>query len=206
MKAPQTKTMFKLAMHQNFGCLVAFYGNVSANQRNNVKELGKLIGACSDENLALRHKGNLEFIKNEAPIILSRSVFLMAYAQFEEFLAHLCKRLGGKKTLLRDSKGYGLGRYKTFLKAVCPGNRLCSADDWQRICDAERVRHLLIHANGNMSICREKDKPAIQAIVKKYRRDLRWEHNVKLVMEERFLRDFVEAAKSFLHSVLDQLP
>ena len=103
----------------------------------------------------------------------------MLYSHLEEFLYHVWKSFG-KELEVKDSGS--LHRFKNIIK-----NILCidlSQDrEWELLCDYEKIRDCILHANGRVSISKDKNdleriinKPCSHLIKKKDRIELSGEY------------------------------
>jgi len=119
---------------------------------------------------------------------LCYSGVLLAYATMDEFLSVLAKEVGrihDIKILPSDLKDRGVKQYKKYIHDVCAVSPLNLKVDWEFLQDFSVIRNAIIHANGNKTLLSTPKKMDI--LVAKYPKELSYEHDIKLVIDEEFV-------------------
>lgn len=86
--------------------------------------------------------------------------FIMHLSNFEEISYLICKsenvEIGNNSSIKRFSEGW---KKRT-------GKDLITLDEWTFLTNAEKVRNCILHACGRLSLVKEKNKPALESIIK----------------------------------------
>lgn len=125
--------------------------------------------------------------------------FLMIYSHFEEWLGVICRTSSAKRP---ESKRSGLDRFVEYFEKV-HSIKLPDGPHWERLRDSARVRDILLHAGGNVSLARS-GKQEYEELVR--RNKDRFEiDNSRLVPKEAHLAKFVEEVADFTEWLTDQV-
>lgn len=116
--------------------------------------------------------------------------FLMMYAHLEECLA-VTFRLFTKEE--SETKGSGLDRFKKPFQTKY-SIRISEAPQWLFLQDCSLLRHVLLHAAGNITLARDKKK--IESIIKKNSHLVRISSS-RIVLQEQLLNEFSSALVDF---------
>ena len=90
-------------------------------------------------------------------------------------------------------------RFKPILKPAL-GMELDKDADWQFICDCEKVRDCLLHANGRIDLLREKKKVDLEGAIKRFK-DLLTVRTDNVEIAGEFLEKFHTVANNFIAKV-----
>ena len=125
--------------------------------------------------------------------------FLMIYSHFEEWLGVLCRTSSAE---IAHSKRSGLERFKERFEKE-HSIKLSNGPRWGQLRESEKVRDILLHAGGNVSLARN-GKQEIEELVR--RKKDRFEiDNSRLVPKEAHLAKFVEEVANFTEWLADQV-
>lgn len=95
------------------------------------------------------------------PNLQWNSIFNSAYTMFENHMNELCKiyeKETTKKNSLKDLKGQGIERAKTFLSKVIGITNVFDSKEWSEIQDYSKVRNILVHTSGELDLSQKKHK------------------------------------------------
>ncbi len=155
------KTLFRWAMTHNLQLIIKFHNEQKRLMKNQVSAINEKLKACNDKQERKELLHVKEVYINTFDKLLGTNTFLMMYSHLEEFLYHVWKIFGQEQIV----SNYGnLKRFKEIIRNVI-GLDLSQDREWEFICDCEKVRNCLLHANGRVSI--SKDKNDIERIIKK---------------------------------------
>lgn len=201
----KTSDLLKWTMHHNFRCLTAYLKYGQDKLQTDIEDLQRDIDKAETEGKEIDHKVAKGYVEGYFSDCLRRSVLLMAYALFEEYLVHVCRKQGNRlsSTPFEQRDRYGLDAFKTFLSPMVKGTDLFSGQNWCRIKDAAKVRHLLIHCSGNLSLAKE--RTTIEQVIKRHDPNLCVENKHALRVRDGFVEVFVQSSIGFLEHVMDLL-
>lgn len=177
------KTMFSGAMQNNLQLIVKFHNEQRRLMKKQVSTINKKLETCNDkdERKALLYAKTV--YTDTFDKMLCTNTFLMMYSHLEEFLYHVWKSFDRKQVV---SISGSLKRFKEIIENVI-GLDLSKDREWEFICDCEKVRDCLLHANGRVSI--SKDKNDLERIINKSCNQL----NIKL--------DRIELSGKYLNKI-----
>ena len=189
--------MFVWSMRINLRLIVKFHYECNRLMRNQIFDINEEIRSCKDEkvkNILIVERGN--FAKTFLDTLQSNT-FLMMYSYLEEFL-YCLRGIYSSETELED-KG-SIKRFKPIF-VNCLEMDLEKDPDWQFICDCEKIRDCLLHANGRVDL--SKDKEYLEKIVfcsnDLLRIDLK-----RIVITDGFLQEVNKVLYSFLTKVISR--
>lgn len=154
------------AMTHNLQIIIKFHNEQRGLMKNQVSAINNKLSYCNDQ---LERKELLytkEVYINKFDSLLNINTFLMMYSHLEEFLYHAWKNFG------KEQKVIGSGSVKRFkeIVRVVLGLDLNQDREWELLCDYEKVRDCILHANGRVSIY--KGKKDLERIINESRGDL----------------------------------
>lgn len=140
-------------MTHNFQLIIKFHNEQRRLMKNQVIAINEKLKSCNDKNERKELIYAKELYINTFDSLLSMNTFLMMYSYLEEFLYHVWKTFGNEQVV--DGSG-SLKRFKEIVKNVL-GLDLNRDREWELLCDYEKVRDCLLHANGQVSISKDKE-------------------------------------------------
>lgn len=129
--------------------------------------------------------------------MLIRNCFLMIHSHLEEALATLLLPLGAGRTACKDS---GITRFKEpFEKHQI---RICEAPKWSFLMNCSKVRHLILHANGNVSLA--KDPNGERKTCRRLGANVKIRKS-QIVLQEGILQEFAGAVAETTDWILQEI-
>jgi len=177
------KKVFIWSMIHNLHLIIEFHNEQHHMMKNQVSTINRKLDSCKDKN----EKKKLLIVKNTYintfDGLLNKNTFLLMYSNLEEFLYHIWKSFDKNQVI---SGSGSLKRYKPIIENVLKLdlNQDC---EWELLCDYEKIRDCILHANGRVSIL--KNKNDLERIINKSFGHL----NIK--------KDRIELSGEFLESV-----
>jgi len=186
--------MFVWSMRINLKLIIQFHYECSRLMRNQIFDIKQEIASCNNEKLKdilIRDKENFDKTFLDT---LQSNTFLMMYSYLEEFL-YSVRGIYSCETELGDR-----GSIKRFKRVFvdCLGIDLEKDLEWKFICDCEKIRDCLLHANGRVDL--SKDKKSLENIVSCSNDLLRIDLK-RIVITDRFLEEVNNVLWSFLTRV-----
>jgi hypothetical protein len=89
-----------------------------------------------------------------------------------------------------DLKDHGVRRYSKFVHKVCQVGVKGLEVDWAFLEQFSTVRNCIVHTNGNKS--RLAEPKALDKVVAAYPSELSFNHSVKLVVSDAFVKRCIE--------------
>lgn len=175
--------IFNWAMSHNLQLIIKFHNVQRQLIKNQISAINNKLKSC---NYPLERKELLyekEVYINTFDNLLSINTFLMMYSHLEEFLYHAWKIFGKEQAV--GSSG-SLQRFKEIIKNV-PNIDFSRDREWELLCHYEKIRDCLLHANGRVSI--SKDKHDLERIINKSRGNLS-KKNDRIELSGNFLESF----------------
>jgi len=121
--------------------------------------------------------------------------FLLIYSHLEEALSRTLREFGNSKTVYKSS---GIDRFKKpFIEEF--NLRICDFPKWNFIVNCSKIRNVILHANGNLSLTRDTDE------VRKACSDLGTNVEIrraKIVLHEGLLQEFYDAVEDMIEFAL----
>lgn len=177
------KKVFIWSMIHNLHLIIEFHNEQHQMMKNQVSTINRKLNSCKDKN----EKKKLLIVKNTYintfDGLLNKNTFLLMYSNLEEFLYHIWKSFDKNQVI---SSSGSLKRFKPIIENVLKLD-LNQDREWELLCDYEKIRDCIFHANGRVSIL--KNKNDLERIINKSFGHL----NIK--------KDRIELSGEFLDSV-----
>jgi len=158
--------IFQWCAEYNLSLIIKFHNVLLRYLMYKVAEIDESLNATKDHqkciSLACEKAVYAEVFDEE----LRRVTFLLIYAHTEEWFFLLWKEYAPDCQL--GSKDGSIQRFKPVLKKL--GFDLSKDKNWQFLCDAEKIRNCLLHANGRPSLMRSPNE--IKRIVNSHKNTL----------------------------------
>lgn len=177
--------------------IIRFYNESKRLVHNEIVHINKK----SEEDLPREHRIMLSIRKDKHlgwfREMLIHNCFLMIHSHLEEALAILLRPLGAGRTVC---EGSGITRFKEpFEKQHI---KICKAPKWSFLMDCSKLRHLILHANGNISFAKDPDGAKetcgrLGANVKV--------RKSQIVLQEGILQEFAEAVAETTDFILQEI-
>jgi hypothetical protein len=192
--------VIKFFAHYNLDMHIKYYNEHKRLVSNQVVEINREIKAG---NLDAKRKQDLEIAKdvylNSYHQHMIINTFLMMYSHLEEFLGVTCKLLSKK---MPENKRSGLDRFKEHFEAK-HSLKLSDSPHWSFLRDCAKVRDLILHAAGNVTLARG-GRQQYDKIVKQNKNHFTIA-NSRLVPKEVLLTKFSKAVREFTEWLTDQV-
>jgi hypothetical protein len=135
-----------------------------------------------------------------------RASFLMLFAMFEDDLNQFCKSIGSQRKLtksLKQTRGQGIERAKTWLKNVAHLNLAAVNKEWARILQFRDVRNVLVHASGFLETGNDQHE-RVKKFAKTKGSQLELHHHARteIVLKSKFLLTVINTLETFYKSLL----
>jgi hypothetical protein len=185
---------FQFSSRHNLSLILSFYEEFRSHLARRIEaideELGNVEGAEQGAELA-RERAIVAGVFDEQ---LCQTTFLLMYAHAEEWL-YLIRKTYAPNCELDVQKG-SIQRFKPVLVGrMGPG--LTRGSDWHFLCDAEKIRDCLLHANGRVTLLK---KPrAVLSFVKRHNGMLELA-NDRLRIATPFLLRLKEAIEALIYA------
>lgn len=140
-------------MTHNLQLIIKFRNEQRRLMKNQVSAINKKLNSCNGQHERKQLLYAKEVYINTFDSLLSINTFLMMYSYLEEFLYHTWKIFGKEQTV---SGSGSLKRFKEIIRNVLDLD-LNHDREWEMLCDYEKVRDCLLHANGRVSISKHND-------------------------------------------------
>lgn len=148
-------------MIHNLHLIIKFHDDQHQMIKNQVSTIDRKLYSCKYKNekkklLIVKDTYNNTFIG-----LLNINAFLMMYSHLEEFLYHTWKSFDKNQVI---SGSGSVKRFKPIIENIL---RLDINQDheWELLCDYEKIRDCILHANGRVSI--SKNKNGLEKIINK---------------------------------------
>jgi hypothetical protein len=122
------------------------------------------------------------------------TTFLLMYAHAEEWFFHLWRTYA--PTCQLETRVGSIRRFRPALSHLL-GNDMPNGGNWQLLCDAEKIRHCLLHSNGRVSLMKKPEE--IELIVERHNQMLGIT-NDRLRIALPFLDRFKDAIEAVIAS------
>ena len=147
-------------MTHNLQLIIKFHNEQHQMMKNQVSRINRKLNSCNDT----AERKQLIIAKdtyiNTFDGLLNINTFLMMYSHLEEFLYHVWKSFGKEQDVNKNSGS--LKRFKPIIENVMKLH-LNQDHEWELLCDYEKIRNCILHANGRVSI--SKDKNELERII-----------------------------------------
>jgi len=155
------KKVFNWSMMHNLQLIIEFHNMQHQMMKNQVSAINRKLNSCKDKN----EKKKLLIVKNTYintfDGLLNINTFLMMYSHLEEFLYHTWKSFDKDQVI---SGSGSLKRFKPIIENVLKLD-LNQDHEWELLCDYEKIRDCILHANGRVSI--SKNRNDLERIINK---------------------------------------
>jgi hypothetical protein len=138
------------AAQHNLSLIIDFHNELRAGLAARVTTIDEVLNTTEapQERSSLQHQ---RVIYAEVfDEMLRWTTFFLMYAHAEEWFFHVWKTYARSCPL--ESREGSIQRFKPVLKML--GINLLKDSNWQLLCDAEKIRECLLHANGRVSLMR----------------------------------------------------
>lgn len=160
-QAEINKKIFSWAMTHNLQLIIKFHNEQRRLMKNQVSAINEKLNYCNDQHERKELLYAKEVYINTFDSLLSINTFIMMYSHLEEFFYYVWKTFGKEQPV---SGSGSLQRFKEIIRNILDLD-LNHNRDWELLCDYEKVRDCLLHANGKVSISRNKND--LERIIKK---------------------------------------
>jgi hypothetical protein len=183
MTADVRSTFFQWAATANLNHLVVFHNEMRRLLKEALRSLDTRELSVIDRKLA-------RAAYRQFDAMLQVNTFLLLYSHLEEWLFHLCAEVRARP----DPKRSGIERFKAPLRAL---NADLLGPNWQFLVDAGKVRHCLLHANGRITLSR--NRMDIENLLQRHPRELGVALD-RLVLKPAFLQRTVAQIDVFVRN------
>lgn len=137
-------------------------------------------------------------------VLIRHSLFTSTYSVLETFLNDLCSTLKEERNLvieINDLNGAGIFRAQTYLSKMIHVSFPSSHRSWQRICNYNRLRNCLVHADGQLS------KDSNKQLLKFINGHKHLELNVlaKVQLQEGFVPEVCDTMAEFVRELIPRV-
>lgn len=155
------KKVISWSILHNLQLIVNYHNEQRKLMRNHIITIERKLTLCNNksERKELLYTKNLYVDTFDG--LLRINTFLMLYSQLEEYLYHIWKIYDKGQTLNNSGS---LQRFKKIIGHVLIID-LSQDHEWNLLCDYEKVRNCILHANGRISI--SKNKKELETIINK---------------------------------------
>jgi len=149
------KKIFSWFMTHNLQLIIKFHNEQHQMMKNQVSRINRKLNSFND----MAERKQLIVAKdtyiNTFDGLLNINTFLMMYSHLEEFLYHVWKSFGKEQDVNKNSGS--LKRFKPIIENVMKLD-LNQDHEWELLCDYEKIRNSILHANGRVSISKNKNE------------------------------------------------
>jgi len=149
------KKIFSWFMTHNLQLIIEFHNEQHQMMKNQVSRINRKLNSFND----MAERKQLIVAKdtyiNTFDGLLNINTFLMMYSHLEEFLYHVWKSFGKEQDVNKNSGS--LKRFKPIIENVMKLD-LNQDHEWELLCDYEKIRNSILHANGRVSISKNKNE------------------------------------------------
>lgn len=151
-----------------------------------------------------------EHFEDEYNVLLSmavltrHSLFTSTYSLLETFLNDLCSTLKEERKLLidiSDLSGAGIFRAQTYLSKIIHVDFPSSHRSWQRICNYNKLRNCLVHADGQLS--NDSNKQLLKFITG--HKHLEMNILAKVQLQEGFVPEVCDTMAQFVRELMPKV-
>lgn len=185
---------FSWSMIHNLHLIIKFHNEQHQMMKNQVSTINRKLNSCNDKDERKKLLIANDIYNNTFKELLKRNIFLMLYSQLEEYLYHVWKIYAKEQTV---SNSGSLKRYNKIMRSVLSKD-LGQVREWNLLCDYEKVRNCILHANGRMSILRNKND--LEIIINKSNGQLNKKKD-RIELAGEYLESFVNTIESLIKLV-----
>ncbi|BBA70036.1 hypothetical protein [Geobacter sulfurreducens] len=138
------------------------------------------------------------------PVLIRHSLFTSTYSLLEAFLNDLCSEVKKERNLLidiNDLSGAGIFRAQTYLSKILNVEFPSSHRSWQRICNYNKLRNCLVHADGQLS--KESNKQLLKFI--KAHKYLEVNVILKVQLQDGFVQEVCDTMAQFVQELIPKV-
>jgi hypothetical protein len=179
--------LFQGSAKHNLSLIINFHNEFRAGLGARVAEIDESLKATDalQERIELQHQ---RVVYTEVfDEMLRWTTFFLMYAHAEEWFFHVWKTYA-RSCQLEPGEG-SIQRFKPVLE-IGLGIDLSKDSNWQFLCDAEKIRECLLHANGRVSLMKKPQD--IKRIISR-RKNMLEVANDRLRIAGEFLKKFKDA-------------
>ena len=188
------KKLFGLAIYNNLQLIIEFHNLQYHMMQNQISIINENIESSQDKiekkNLILQKDTYI----NTYDDLLKVNTFLLMYSHLEEFLFQI-KNSFDKTQIIGDSGS--IKRFQPILKNTLKFD-ISKDREWELLCNHEKIRDCILHANSRVSIFRYKNE--IDRIVKNSKCKLSIE-NDRIKLSGEFLIEVLEIIESLIRRI-----
>jgi hypothetical protein len=183
---------FQFFTRYNLSLILGFYEELRTHLANRIAAIGEESGNSKDIVHGAGRAWEKSIVADVFDDQLRQTTFLLMYAHAEEWL-YLIRKTYAPSVELDAQKG-SIQRFKPVLVGRM-GLGFTRGSDWHFLCDAEKVRNCLLHANGRVSLL--KRPQAALSLVKRHNGMLEV-NNDRLQIATPFLLRFKDAIDALI--------
>jgi hypothetical protein len=194
MKKQTTEEMrdwfFQFSARHNLSLILSFHTEFQGYLEEKTAAIEKELSAVqtSQERISLQRQ---KITYAEAfDVQLRWTTFLFIYAHAEEWFFHLWRTYA---SIPLDARAGSIRRFRPVLKSLAID--VLSGADWLLLCDAEKIRDCLLHANGRVSLLK---KPEEVKLIVKQNKHMLISVNDRLQIALPFLDRFKDAVEAVI--------
>ena len=183
----------------NLNMHIRYYNDHKRLASNQIADINREL---EDNSIGRKRRQDLELAKhvymNSYHHHMMINCFLTMYSHFEECLGVTCK-LCSKK--MPENRRSGLERFKQHFETE-HDLKLSDGPHWSFLADCAKVRDVLLHAAGNVTLTRDRKK--VDDLIRRNQEYFGTE-NSRIVPKEQLLARFCEAIPDFTEWLTDQV-
>ena len=146
---------FQWAESHNSQLIIGYHNEVKRLMQKEIAWIDQeVLDGSSSDGYGTQLQYSKELYHNEFLNFLRSNVFLMLFSHLEEWLENL--RGSFTPGVSKAQRGSSIGRFSPVLKAA--GINLGNSNEWSFLTSCAYVRDCMLHANGRLSMSRDKDK------------------------------------------------
>lgn len=150
------KALYKnLFINTQFSEVIKFYRHnhsLSTTEKENAEKLLQQIDKQADPEQHNEVSSRLAFY-SRYPWYLRENIFLMLFSLIEELLSSAYELCWEQDI---NSDGFGIKRFKAAYRKI--DIDLTSITSWEFLTTSQKIRNVLLHANGNIALCSNSDE------------------------------------------------
>jgi len=146
---------FKIAKSISSGFIINYHNQMKRLIQNEIVWFNEQLNKNdADENELREIQDTKDLYLNEYLYFLRSNVFLMLFSHLEEWLEHARRTFS--PNVPKRERASSIGRFSPVLQDL--GIDLGKNKNWSFLADCAYVRDCLLHANGRVSMSKQKDK------------------------------------------------
>lgn len=191
--------LFQFFLQYKLNGIIRFYNESKRLIANEVTYIDKKIDQDISEDdrrmLSIKKDEYLNWFRE----MLINNCFLMIHSHTEESLSITLRSFDAGKT---SCHGSDIGRFKNPFQEN-HGLIICNFPKWNFLLDCSKIRHIILHANGNISLAREPDD--VKQTCKRLGLDNIQIRNSQIVLQEIILQKFASAVADVTDWILKNI-